>query len=94
MLVTTAPIDAPSGTLFGEPCMISDPAAINSCHGGAGVCHVEGGEPVCRPWCCYHPGTTCTTGENQCPNFGGECRFEPSVEGGAGGFYFCAPRSN
>lgn len=79
-----APGDAFSGDLFGEPCTLV-PDVVASCHGGAGVCHDEFGAGVCRPWSCYHPGSYCMEGEDQCPGRGGIKTLEHGV-------YFCMPR--
>lgn len=39
------------GTLFGEPCVQPPFPEIGACHDGAGACHDEGPEALCRPWC-------------------------------------------
>jgi hypothetical protein len=94
--VTEPPIDAPEIVvdLYGEPCTIFDPAAVNSCRNGAGVCRIEASGPVCRPWCCYHPGTNCVVGEDSCPSRGGMCQLQEQTATSAGGFYFCGPTDN
>lgn len=72
------PFDAEPGAFFGESCEQSPiPGAITSCRDGAGACVHEGAETVCRPWCCYNPGSYCTVEEvesqSQCRARGGTC---------------------
>lgn len=48
---TDAPLDAPEGDLFGEPCEQPPFPVVGLCHGEKGACHDEPGGSVCRPYC-------------------------------------------